>query len=400
MRCFVAAATVTIVLLPGAARADFGDPLPGLNGDEAARFAAGREAFAELETVSDGLGPVFNEASCATCHTGPGAAVGGNTTRAETRFGRVSGGVFDPLAELGGSLLQDHGIGRGDGTAGLPDRPQCRAPFSFAGESVPAAATVTALRRTIPLFGLGLVDATPDLTFRQLADAERAANPDTAGVVSLVDDPDTGARGVVGRFGWKAQNATLHEFSGDAYLNEMGITNPSFPDENCPNGDCGALVCNPAPQLNDDGGDVQAFADFMSLLAPPPRGPVGPQERQGEQIFTQLGCADCHTPTLTSGPSAVAALANQTYHPYSDFLLHDMGALGDGITQNAATGALMRTAPLWGVRAQTTLLHDGRATTLTDAILAHGGQAAAARERFAALNPAQKRKLLAFLNSL
>lgn len=381
--------------------ADFGDPLPGLSSADQGRFQAGRATFLEEESVADGLGPVFNENSCATCHTGPGTAIGGNTIRTETRFGTTTSGAFDPLSNLGGSLRQDHGIGRGDATSGLPNTPACASPFSFLAEVVPSGSTIVASRRTTSLFGLGLVDAVQDATLIALASQQAHNTPATAGIVSLVPDPDTAGPERVGKFGWKAQNPTLHVFSGDAYVNEMGITSPSFPNENCPQGDCSALVCNPRPGVNDAAGtDVTLFTDFMTLLAPPPRGTLAPSDKEGENAFSRVGCADCHTPTLTTGPSPVAALANQTFHPYSDFLLHDMGSLGDGIQQNHATGNLMRTAPLWGVRVQATLLHDGRATTLTNAILAHAGQASAARANFVALNQTQKNKLLAFLGSL
>jgi len=379
------------------ASADFGDPLSGLSPAQVTQFDEGLDAFQESETVADGLGPVFNENACVTCHLGPGAAVGGNTTRLETRFGTTTGGAFDPLVALGGSLRQDHGIGTGDGTIAFP--PGCSG-VSFAAEVVPPSATIVAGRRTTPLFGLGLVEAVPDSVLQQLANTEAQQSPSTAGSVSLVTDADTGTPGRVGRFGWKAQVATLHVFAGDAYLNEMGITNPTFPDESCPQGDCAALSCNPVPALNDDGDDVTHFADFMRLLAPPPRGTLAPSDTEGENRFGQIGCTNCHTPQLQTGPSPIGALANKTFAPYSDFLLHDMSSLGDGIQQNTATGRLMRTAPLWGVRVQATLLHDGRATTLTAAILAHDGQGAAARDQFVALNQTQKNKVLAFLASL
>ena len=382
------------------ALADIGDPVPGLTPAESTRFAAGKAAFGQIESVADGLGPVFNEASCATCHTSPGGAVGGNTTRVETRFGKIDNQVFSPLIELGGSLIQDHGIGRGDATASLPDRKQCAEPFAFVGEVVPGEASVVAGRRTTPLFGIGFVDAVPEATFLALAASEAQNTPSTAGLVSRVLNPDTKVTNAVGRFGWKAQNATVHVFAGDAYLNEMGITNPSFPDENCPQGDCGENVCNPEPGLEDNGTDVTAFTDFMVMLDAPPRGSLPPNDKEGEIVFSHLGCADCHTPTLQTGAYPIEALANQAFHPYSDYLLHDMGALGDGITQNLATGSLMRTTPLWGLRFQTRLLHDGRATTVTAAIKAHDGQAAAARAAFDALNTTQQGKLLAFLASL
>lgn len=124
----------------------------------------------------------------------------------------------------------------------------------------------------------------------------------------------------VGRFGWKAQNPTLHIFAGDAYVNEMSITNPTFPTENCPNGDCSGLQCLTAPELNDpNGADLEAFTNFMTFLAPPPRGTIGPAELAGEAVFQRIGCADCHTPTLTTGANASAALSGIAYHPYFAF---------------------------------------------------------------------------------
>src|SRR5262249_25963550 len=150
----------------------------------------------------------------------------------------------------------------------------------------------------------------------------------------------------VGRFGWKAQVPVLLQFSGDAYLNEMGITNPLFPDENCPNGDCGALLCNPRPDLNDDGTDMQKFADFMRFLGAPPPGQVTGAVKAGQKLFANAGCASCHVPSLVTGSNAVKALDRVAFSPYSDFLLHDMGPLGDGIGQGDAKGTEFRTAPL------------------------------------------------------
>jgi CxxC motif-containing protein (DUF1111 family) len=368
----------------------FGDPLPGLTEDQLALFDAGKDEFEEEETPEEGLGPVFNETSCAACHNVP--VIGGGSRRLETRFGRIgSNGAFDPMTEFGGSLVQDHSIG--EGLHG----------FVFKAEVVPTEATVSAQRRSTPLFGLGLVDAVPDATFRAIAALQARFYPRTAGIVSLVTDPDTHAT-VVGKFGWKAQVSTLHAFAGDAYLNEMGVTSPSFPDENCPQGNCEALAHNPlpVPPPNDDGSDVEAFANFMTLLAPPPRGPITPDVIAGGAVFASIGCALCHLPVLQTGAHPVPALSRQTFFPFSDFLLHDMGDLGDGITQNLATGRLMRTAPLWGLRAQVGngLLHDGRAHTIDDAILAHDGQGAASRDAFAALSRDLKAKLRAFLLSL
>jgi len=374
------------VLLSAAALADFGDPLPGLSPDDLARFEAGKVEFSDTETVEDGLGPVFNEASCVACHRGPNEAVGGTNQRLETRFGlRRLDGTFDPLSELGGSLLQDHGIGAFNGV-------------DFVAEVVPPGA-ITAQRRTTPLFGLGLVDATPSGHFYALAFAQAIFHPSTAGKPSIVTDPITN-QPALGKFGWKAQVPSLFVFSGDAYLNEMGITNPIFPVENCPQGNCALLAANPAPDLNDDGAGVEKFNDFMTLLAPPPRGPRNFFTEYGNLVASSIGCLDCHTQTLRTGPNAVPALDQVAYHPFSDFLLHDMGRLGDRITQNRATGRLMRTQPLWGLRTQTRLLHDGRATTIVDAIRGHRGQGNGARFNFEGLSSFDRAALLAFLNSL
>jgi CxxC motif-containing protein (DUF1111 family) len=363
----------------------FGDPLPGLSDQELALFEAGNDEFQEVETVENGLGPVFNEASCATCHSDP--VVGGGSTRLETRFGRLKpDGTFDPMVEFGGSLRQDRGIGKVGS-------------YDYNEERVPAEATIIAKRRTTPLFGLGLVDAVPDATFEALARMQARSTPETAGRPNKVTDLDAN-KVAVGKFGWKAQVPTLFQFAADAYLNEMGITSPIFPNENCPQGDCSVLAGNPAPGLNDDGEGVEAFANFMTLLAPPPRGPITKDVAAGEVIFMSLGCASCHVPELKTGSHPVKALAHQTFFPFSDFLLHGMGNLGDGIEQGQATGREMRTAPLWGLREIKRFLHDGRATTIDQAIRAHDGQGAAARDGFNALSPDSKSKLRSFLNSL
>src|SRR3954453_1559263 len=261
----------------------FGDPLPGLTEAQTDAFDDGKEDFEEVESVADGLGPVFNGRSCAECHTTP--IVGGGSERVVTRFGTVTDGVFDPLSPFGGSLIQDHAIGPVDGST-----------HTFAPDAIPAQATITAHRRTTPLFGLGLVDAVPDGDFIALAAKEAQQDPSTAGHVNLVDNTSAGMQ-TVGKFGWKSQQPSLFQFSGDAYINEMGITNPQFPDENCPSGDCSELAFNPRPDLNDLGAGVQKFFDFMTLAGPPPRGTISGQATAGEAVFEQTGCAACHTAT-------------------------------------------------------------------------------------------------------
>jgi CxxC motif-containing protein (DUF1111 family) len=363
-----------------------GAPLVGLTVTQLAAFTGGLADFQDVEEVSDGLGPIFNERSCAACHTTP--AIGGGSTRTVTRVGRRVNGVFDPLASLGGSLIQDHALGLADGIA-----------HAFVVETVPPSATIVVKRRTTPLFGLGLVDATPDADFIALAAAQAARRDDFAGRVSMVDNIRAGTK-TVGKFGWKAQQPTLFQFAGDAYLNEMGITTADFPNESCPQGNCAELAFNPAPGINDDGTGPGVLQSYMSQLAPPPRGPQNADTNEGEATFDRIGCTTCHVTTFRTGSNANGSLDRVTYHPYSDFLLHDMGSLGDDIEQGSATGKEMRTAPLWGLRFLTAYLHDGRATTLEQAITAHQGQGRASADRFAALSNGARTKLLAFLRSL
>jgi CxxC motif-containing protein (DUF1111 family) len=379
--------------LTGAPAGTFGGPIGELSPAELQRFSDGQAAFEQVEGVADGLGPVFNGTSCAGCHNV--GATGGGSTFLETRFGTTTNSAFDPLVQIGGSLIQTDGIGP-QGTC------------DFVGEHVPPQATIVARRRATPLFGLGLVNAVPDAALVALASAEARRQPETAGRPNMVLDITTGGP-AIGKFGWKSQMPNLLQFSADAYRNEMGITTPLAPDENCPQGDCALLACDPVPGVDDDLEDVDLFTDFMSFLAPPPQQPDGGSSRDssrrrrwspGSRLFEQIGCASCHVRSLNTGESDVAALRFRTFQPYSDFLLHDMGGLGDGIEQGQATGAEMRTAPLWGLRLFTTFLHDGRATTVEDAILAHDGQGRAARNRFAALPADEKEQLLAFLRTL
>jgi CxxC motif-containing protein (DUF1111 family) len=335
----------------------------------------------EKETVEDGLGPVFNANSCAACHDSP--AIGGDSTVVETRFGTTTHKQFDPLLSGGGSLIQTDSIGRTkDGCV-------------FDGETVPDEARFVAERKTTPLFGLGFIEAIPDDALNQLAAQQPSA---IKGRVHQAKDVGQPTR--PGRFGHKAQAATLLQFSGDAYLNEMGITSPNFAQENCPEGDCSLLRCDPVPDPEDDGSGVEAFADFMRLLAPPPRGAIRREVQAGEQVFQRISCAGCHVPTWTTGSSPIAALNGKPFHPYSDFLLHDMGELGDRIEQGQASGTEMRTMPLWGLRVRETFLHDGRTCSLAEAIQAHAGQGQAASDAFGRLSGPEVQQLLDFLQSL
>lgn len=362
----------------------FGNPLPGLTSAQLDAFNNGKKEFQTVERPQDGLGPIFNRDSCAACHAGP--ALGGSSNITTTRFGRVTNGVFDPLTSLGGSLLQERAI-----------RPEGL-------EHVPPQANITALRQTTPLFGLGLIEAIPDATI--LTGVRTQPVDGVLGKASMVADVATG-KTLVGRFGWKAQQATLLAFSGDAYLNEMGITNRLFPTENAPNGNLALLKKldlvkdpedHPDPITGKAGIDLNA--DFMRLLAPPPPRPLTASTAFGAKFFIDGGCANCHTPSMTTGASPVAALNSQTVMLYSDLLLHDMGSLGDGIVQGNAGPREMKTPPLWGVGASAPYLHDGRARTLDDAIRAHDGEGKASRDRYMKLTTDQQKLLFDFLNSL
>jgi CxxC motif-containing protein (DUF1111 family) len=362
----------------------FGDPLPGLAPADLAAFEAGLEEFQSIETAEGGLGPVFNGTSCAGCHSAGG--VGGASEQRVTRFARTSAAGFDGLEQLGGPLLQHSAIA------------------DDAIERVPAQANLVVQRVTTPLFGAGLIEAIPDQALLQAA--ERPQPDGVHGRAALVLDVASGQQRV-GRFGWKAQLATLPSFAGDAYLNEMGITNRYFGSENAPNGNLALLrrfdrvrdiedAVDPATNK----GDTDLAADYMRLLAPPPPLRATASTLAGGRVFQQLRCTACHEPVLQTGPHPVPALAFQPVSLYSDLLLHDMGSLGDGMEQGAARGADMRTAPLWGLRARTSFLHDGRASSVHDAIRAHDGEGRAARQRYEALPPGPRQQLLEFLNAI
>lgn len=375
-------------------QARIGDPVLGLTPTELARFEAGKLEYSRILGAIDGLGPIMNDHSCASCHARP--RVGGAGDKKVTRFGKAAVGPtpFDPLANLGGSLLQIEFIA-----------PGCQ-------ELVPAQANVTAQRMTTSTAGLGLVEAIPDGDI-----SGREVHPPTgvsgrAHMVQPLEDLAGPLR--VGRFGWKAQVATVLSFSGDASLNELGLTNRLVTQENAPNGDPDVLaLCDTVPDPEDGPGvgglhAIDRQTHFQRYLAPPPQTPF--DGMTGEKHFKDVGCTSCHVmkPYLTK-PVAEAALSGKSIRPYSDFLLHDVGlTLGDGIVQGAASETELRTPPLWGLRfrAQTALLHDGRATggtpaeNLRAAIAAHGGEAAASRDAFATLRVAKQDRLIDFLLSL
>lgn len=363
---------------------EFGAPLPNLTPEQLTAFATGLTAFNTAETPGSGLGPIMNNRSCVACHGQP--AVGGGSGIRVTRFGQTLNGAFDPMVALGGSLLQQNSID-----------PRIL-------EVVPATATISIQRQSTPLFGMGLIEAIPDETI--LINAERQQSFGLNGVPSLVVDVVSGQTRV-GRFGWKAQLATVLAFSGDAFVNEMGITNRLFPQENAPNGNAALLAQFDRVRDPEDTPDpvsgkahMDVVADFMRFLAPPPQLVLTQNALQGRTLFAQTGCSGCHTPQMMTGPNAIQALNFKEVNLYSDLLLHDMGSLGDGIAQGTAGTRDMKTQPLWGLRASGPYLHDGRAPNVDAAIQAHDGEALTSRNQYRQLNATQRQQLLEFLNSI
>jgi CxxC motif-containing protein (DUF1111 family) len=372
---------------PGRAIANegkFANPIAGLSASQITEFNAAKTVFLEVETEDAGLGPIFNDVSCVACHFRGGA--GGASRTAVTRFGKITNGIYDPLEALGGPLLQRRAI----------------APKYL--ERVPPEANIVANRITTPLFGAGLIEAISDSTI--LANATASKPDGVKGRAAVVSDVITG-ESRIGRFGWKSQHATLNAFSADAYLNEMGVTNAFFQQENAPNGNFALLtdadkISDPEdrPSVANPKTDFILTADYMRLLAPVPRTPTNSSIIKGETVFKEIGCAVCHIPSMKTGLSAVTALSNRTVELYSDLLLHNMGSLGDGMPQGAANGMEMRTAPLWGLRLRDAFLHDGRASTVELAVIAHAGEAQVARDRFKKLTADRKKSLFDFLHSL
>jgi len=368
---------------------------------------SGASIFSEFEQPApDGLGPVYNAVSCLDCHQS--VAVGGASQVLEFRAGHNDGSrpswftsrrhPFDTNGSTG-TFVAATAI-TANGTP-IPDRSLInqRAICADAAEHVTDADSIRASRLSLSVLGDGFVEAVPDSTFLAIA----ARNHGEA-----IEVPVLEANGIteVGKFGWKDQHASLLSFSGDAYVNEMGVTNALFPDET-------TTVCQPAGMTspNDNDNDIAQFAAFMRATKVPPRGPVTAAAMQGQAIFEQIGCNSCHVETLVTALAGTAihggmlivpeALGGKQIHPFGDYLLHDIGT-GDGIVQNgpADTQYKLRTMPLWGLRTRSQFMHDAQSATYADAIQRHAGEAAGEASKFNQLTPAQKSLLYAFLGSL
>lgn len=362
-----------------------GSPLPGVTPQEMELFRIGLEDFMEVETAEDGLGPAFNGTSCAVCHSVP--AVGGISTMTEIRAGhRDENGRFRLLN--GGTLYQ------------LFSTPSHRCQVQ-----IPAEANVIARRMPIPVFGAGLVEAIPDEAIIALEDPNDRDGDGISGRAARIKDVATGQMRV-GRFGWKSQQATLLAFAGDAYRNEMGITNDLFRDEFALGIEPAQMkLCGAATNVEDVRDrrtgmrGIDNFESFMKFLAPIERAAATDAVVRGESTFRQIGCASCHTPQMMTGQSANPLFNNRPVHLFSDLLLHDVGT-GDGIEQEDASVDEIRTPALWGLRFRRPLLHDGSAATPEAAIRRHGNEAAESARAFNALPDQERAELLAFLQSL
>jgi CxxC motif-containing protein (DUF1111 family) len=271
--------------------------------------------------------------------------------------------------------------------------------------NIPAEANVIARRAPIPVFGAGLVEAIPDETVLALEDPEDRDSNGISGRAGRIIDVATG-RERIGRFGWKAQQATLLAFAADAYRNEMGITNDLFPDEVALGVDPEMLKLCSATRGIEDVRErrtglrgIDNFESFMKFLAPIQRGPIDDSVQAGEVVFREIGCAGCHVPGMLTGPNGNPLFDRKPVPLYSDLLLHDIGT-GDGIDQAAAAADEIRTPALWGLRFRRPLLHDGSAPTADAAIRRHANEARGAVERYLSLSGFERAQILAFLASL
>jgi CxxC motif-containing protein (DUF1111 family) len=375
----------------------FDSPLDGLTDELRAVFAEGDENFDHAFSVREGVGPIFNQPACARCHPGDGR---GSPAEALTRFSVLG----DPRRDLGGPQLQDKAIP------------------GIAPEILPGVAGLeTTLRLPPPVFGVGLIEGIPVATilaFEDPADADGDGVSGRAHWVVPADfvpasepggGPGPGPGGTqLGRFSRKAQVSSLLQQIVEAYHEDIGITSDFLPGEN-PNAQAGSVA------LGDDVPDPEIPAStvletvvYVRLLAPPEPGPI---DARAADLFGQIRCATCHVPTLRTGSHDIAPLDEVDVPLYSDLLLHDMGpgladGRPDGNGPEPATGSEWKTPPLWGTRFVTDFLggrafflHDGRATTVHDAILAHGGEAAGSLDAYLALSPEDQALLREFVET-
>jgi len=356
-----------------------GDPLSDLTEQQLERFGRGKLVFDSVFTPATGLGPLFNSVACGECHEKP---AGGRGDEVEVHATAFRGGACDPLVQEGGPVIQRHAI------------PALKQALGIDSEPFPPSATARALRTSPVVFGRGLLDFVPDSVILAYAD------PDDKNHDGVRGRPNRFVDGRIGRFGRKAFVPTLREFNAGAFVAEMGVTDPAQPtEENIGGKPIPAGVDVAAdPELTQEAFNVTD--DFVRFLAPPTPLKVGKEGRRGRQLFSQLGCAACHVPTLRTGPRGMPAFRNREVAAYTDLLLHDMGPDLADICLGQAGPADFRTEPLLDLRGAEHFLHDGRATTLEQAIELHGGEGSGARDRFKGLSATDRAAVVAFLKSL
>jgi CxxC motif-containing protein (DUF1111 family) len=366
-------------------------------------YAVDQTKFEQDHDASTGLGPVFNARACADCHQNP--VSGGSSQFTEIRAGHNdnNGNFIAATVPIndGANVIANRSI--------INDR----ALIPQAQEHIPGAENIRALRAALNTLGDGFVEAIDDITFQVIAQHQLEVS---GGRIhgEAVEVPVLEAPGQtrIGRFGWKDQHSSLLSFIGDAYLNEMGVTNRLRPKDVTT---VGKMSSDPEDVPDNLGlADIDHFAQFIRGTKAPPRDAIlaaTAASQAGEQLFEKIGCSTCHVSTIVTAPAGTVinggtfaipdALGNKIIHPYSDFLLHDVDT-GDGIVQNPPedTANKLRTVPLWGLRMHPRHMHDLKSLTLESAIERHGGEAAHVRNRFRELSPAEKQALFTFLNSL
>ena len=394
-------ATPTLSSDAGAGSQSVNNGLPEPAGDT---FIQDQAAFEEEEGVDNGLGPIYNARSCADCHQNP--VTGGGSQITEFRVGNLDrhGNFQDPTIVIN------------RGQTPIPDRSLVndRAICPEAQERAPRGADVRALRMSLSVLGDGFVEAIDDSTLQRIAAQQPLlSNGRVHGELIQVMVLAAPGQSRAGRFGWKDQHASLLSFSADAYLNEQGVTTRLLPTDT-------TSVCKTTTDPEDKPdpitglSDIDHFATFIrGTMAPPVDTTVmtTADARMGQKIFMHIGCATCHVSAIITAPAGTVinggtftvpeALGSKVIHPYGDFLLHDIGT-GDGIVQNGPpdTANKLRTAPLWGLRTRDRLMHDGRSTSLEDAISRHQGEARDTSVRFRMLNEQELHQLLTFLRAL
>ena len=360
-----------------------GDPIPGLTLAQASAFLRGQEQFERTFDQFVGLGPTFNASSCVECHGEEEGPVGGTGDEVETHFTAVrSDGTCNPLTSRGGFVHQDSVTPKLFQVTGLTEEP------------FPSVTHQRGTRSTPDVFGFGLIAAIPNQSILNLADPYDYNGDGVSGRAHYT------AGGDIGKFGRKAQEGSLTLFNAGALVAEMGITNKHNLVENSIGGAAIPAGVDFAPEPEISSADFEDLNSFVLFLAPPPPVPLTTEAATGKTLFTNIGCAGCHTPQFTTTDVGISALSYKTVRPFSDFLLHDLGPENADICLDQAIRAEFRTEPLMGARFMEFFMHDGRATTITQAISLHGGEGSRARTRFNNLTSTQRAAVVAYVNSL